>query len=254
MRTRLWCRSGLAFHRTAEQGTRSGGPKQNQNTVLQRHSSTRARRNTISLSSWCTSFQVAQACVDRYTSHEIFLDILDVVKVSQRVSDKTHSCTCHHMFERLLFPYFVFFLSLAPLLSLSHCLPVLCLAHQLPCGRNRRGMKPLHSRTMRSIALWRYTTLSQLAQDQENIRTIKNEERRNKIENILSTLRGLKNTISINTRRKKKTQKKRTCKTKMATTSTTDRILRMCSHRRRSTNNTNRNTNTRTSTNNTKTQ
>ena len=38
--------------------------------------------------------------------------------------------------------------------TLSHCLPVLCPAHQLPCRRNRRGLKPLHSRTMRSIAPW----------------------------------------------------------------------------------------------------
>ena len=74
------------------------------------------------------------------------------------MSDKNHSCTCHHMFEGWLFPYFVFFLSRA---SLSHCLLVLCPAHQLPCGRNRRGIKPLHSRTMRSIAPWRCLTLSQ---------------------------------------------------------------------------------------------
>ena len=52
-------------------------------------------------------------------------------------------------------------LPLAPLLF-SHCLPVLCPAHQLPCRRNRRGLKPLHSRTMRSIAPWRCTTLSQV--------------------------------------------------------------------------------------------
>ena len=43
---------------------------------------------------------------------------------------------------------------LSRLYVLSHCLPVLCLAHQLPCRRNRRGLKPLHSRTMRSIAPW----------------------------------------------------------------------------------------------------
>ena len=56
------------------------------------------------------------------------------------------------MFERLLFPCFVFFLSLSRLYFLSHYLPVLCPAHQLPCRRNRRGLKPLHSRTMRSVA------------------------------------------------------------------------------------------------------
>ena len=58
--------------------------------------------------------------------------------------------------------FFVFFLSLSFLYSLSHCLPVLCPAHQLPQCRHRRGIKPLHSRTMRSIASWRYTTLSQV--------------------------------------------------------------------------------------------
>ena len=66
------------------------------------------------------------------------------------------------MFERLLFPCFVLILSLSRLYFLFHCLSVLCPAHQLPCGRNRRGIKPLHSRTMRSIAPWRYTTLSQV--------------------------------------------------------------------------------------------
>ena len=60
-----------------------------------------------------------------------------------------------------MFPCFVFFLSLSRLYFLSHCLPVHCPAHQLPCGRNRRGIEPLHSRTMRSIATWRYTILSQ---------------------------------------------------------------------------------------------
>ena len=69
------------------------------------------------------------------------------------------------MFECLLFLCFVFFLSLARLYFLSHCLPALCPTHQLPCGRNRRGIKPLHSRTMRSIAPWRYTTLSHKEED-----------------------------------------------------------------------------------------
>ena len=57
--------------------------------------------------------------------------------------------------------FFVFFLSLSCLYFLSHCLLVLCSAHQLRCGRNRWGLKPLHSRTKRSIAPWRYTTLSE---------------------------------------------------------------------------------------------
>ena len=51
--------------------------------------------------------------------------------------------------------------SLPPLPFLFHSLPVLCPAHHLQC-RHRRGLKPLHSRTMRSIAPWRYTILSQV--------------------------------------------------------------------------------------------
>ena len=63
---------------------------------------------------------------------------------------------------RWLFSCFVFFfLSLAPLLSL-HCLPVLCPAHLLLQCRNRRGLNPVRIRTMRSIAPWRHTTLSQV--------------------------------------------------------------------------------------------
>ena len=49
-----------------------------------------------------------------------------------------------------------------PLLPfLFHSLPVLCPAHHLQC-RHRRGLKLLHSRTMRSIAPWRKTILSQV--------------------------------------------------------------------------------------------
>ena len=40
--------------------------------------------------------------------------------VARRVCIKTCSCTCHHMLERLLFPCFVFFLSLPCLYVLSH--------------------------------------------------------------------------------------------------------------------------------------
>ena len=67
-----------------------------------------------------------------------------------------------HVWACVVCSCFVFFLSLSRLYFLSHCLPVLCPAHQLPCRRNRRGLKPLHSRTMRSIAPWRYTILSQV--------------------------------------------------------------------------------------------
>ena len=49
-----------------------------------------------------------------------------------------------------------FSLSLTSTLSL-HSLPVLCAAQHPQC---RRGSKPLHSRTMRSIVPWRYTIRS----------------------------------------------------------------------------------------------
>ena len=55
------------------------------------------------------------------------------------LTDKNHSCTCHHMFERVLFSFLVFFHTLSCLYFLSHCLLVLCSAHQLRCCRNRRG-------------------------------------------------------------------------------------------------------------------
>ena len=65
------------------------------------------------------------------------------------------------MFERSLFVLVLCSssLSLAPLLFL-HCLPVLCPADQLPCRRNRLGLEPLHSRTMRSIAVAKYNPLT----------------------------------------------------------------------------------------------
>ena len=72
------------------------------------------------------------------------------------------SSTCHHVSERLLFPCFGLLpLSLVPPRSLS-LLPVLCPEQQLPCGRNRRALNPMRTRRMRSIAPWRYTTLSQV--------------------------------------------------------------------------------------------
>ena len=104
--------------------------------------------------------------MDRYTSHETFWTNLTLcthhcgsrcrsvclTKSLMRVSSHVRAfvvCSC-----------FVFFLSLSRLYFLSHCLLVLCPAHQLPCRGNLRGLKPLHSRTMRSVAPWRYTTLS----------------------------------------------------------------------------------------------
>ena len=53
-------------------------------------------------------------------------------------------------------------LSLSLLLAL-HCLPVLWPAQLLPQCRIRRGLNPVRTRTMRSIAPWRCTTLSQFA-------------------------------------------------------------------------------------------
>ena len=87
------------------------------------------------------------------------------LKVSQRAHSlhphAIHDVTCLNV--RCLFSFCLLpsSLSLAPPLSL-HCLPVLCPAHQLPQCRIRRGLKPLHSPTMRSIAPWRCTTLSQV--------------------------------------------------------------------------------------------
>ena len=91
--------------------------------------------------------------------------------VNQEQSDTSHcgsrcrsvcltNITHAHVITRLSVCCFLALssLSLSRLYFLSHCPPVLCPAHQLPCRRNRRGMKPLHSRTMRNIAPWRYTT------------------------------------------------------------------------------------------------
>ena len=91
---------------------------------------------------------VTDGGVDRNTSHVIFLMHLALVP-----------STCHPwclMFERLLSlrvclsPVCI---SLLPFLF--HSLLVLCPAHELPQCRHRRRIKPLHSRTMRSIAPWR---------------------------------------------------------------------------------------------------
>ena len=104
----------------------------------------------------------------RHTSHVRFSRTLSPcahttlwLKVSERARSLhlhvIHDVTC--LSVRWLFPCFVFFLSLAPLLAL-HCLPVLCLAHQLPQCRIRRGLNPVRTRALMSIAPWRCTTLS----------------------------------------------------------------------------------------------
>ena len=106
--------------------------------------------------------------VDRYTSH-VFphapctCDHTHIVAQGVSVRISLHLHANQHVSVRLLFlrvclsPVSLLFLPF-----LSHCLLVLCLAHQIPCGRNRRGIKPLHSRTMRSIAPWRYTIVPQV--------------------------------------------------------------------------------------------
>ena len=55
----------------------------------------------------------------------------------------------------------LFLVCLPLLLCLFHSLLVPCPAHHLQC-RHRRGLKPLHSRTMRSVASWRYTIFLQV--------------------------------------------------------------------------------------------
>ena len=108
--------------------------------------------------------------VDRYTSHESFSRTLSPcahttlwLKVSLVRIHSVHMPSMMSHVERALFVLVLSSssLSLSPLLSL-HCLPVLCPAHQLPQCRIRRKLKPLYSRTMRSIAPWRFTTLSQV--------------------------------------------------------------------------------------------
>ena len=73
---------------------------------------------------------------------------------------KTCSSTCRHVSERSL--------SLHPLISsslssVSTSCPISSppSAHP-PCGRNRRVQEPLRVRSMRSMALWRCKTLSQV--------------------------------------------------------------------------------------------
>ena len=70
-----------------------------------------------------------------------------------------HDVTC--LSVRCLSSFCLLSLNLSLLPFLFHCLPVLCPA-QLPQCRHRRGLNPLHSHTMRNIAPWRYTILSQV--------------------------------------------------------------------------------------------
>ena len=103
---------------------------------------------------------------DPLSSHVIFL--MRLAHVWLKVSSVRISLPPHVIHDvmclsvRLLSLRVCLFLVSPPLLPfLFHGLLVLCPAHHLQC-RHRRGWKPLHSRTMRSIAPWRYTILSQI--------------------------------------------------------------------------------------------
>ena len=105
---------------------------------------------------------------DIYTSHESFSRKISPcahITLWLKVSKRAHSLHPHAFHDvtcltvRLLFPCLVFFLSLTLLLPL-HCLPVLSPALKLPQCQIRRGLNPVRTRTMRSIAPWRCTTLS----------------------------------------------------------------------------------------------
>ena len=72
-------------------------------------------------------FSPRRILVDRYTSHETFSQHFHPCAhhivaqgVARRVCIKRCSCTCHHMFKRLLFPCFVFFFCLSCLYFFSH--------------------------------------------------------------------------------------------------------------------------------------
>ena len=76
---------------------------------------------------------------------------------------KTCSSTCHHMSERLLFPCFVFFLCLS-CLSLSLTSTCSLFRTSTPTmSRTPSILNPKRTLQMRSIAPWRYTTLSHLS-------------------------------------------------------------------------------------------
>ena len=71
-----------------------------------------------------------------------------------------HDVTCLRVRCWSSFCLLSLYLSLRPFLF--HSLPVLCAAHQLPQCRICRGLNPVRTRTLRSIAPWRCTTLSRL--------------------------------------------------------------------------------------------
>ena len=88
------------------------------------------------------NFEVFDA-KDRFTTEPNHLQYHSSSSTSWWYKVREHfMCMCH-VFERSLSVLvFVFFFSLSRFHFLSHCLFVLCLVHQLPCRRNRRGLKP----------------------------------------------------------------------------------------------------------------
>ena len=110
-------------------------------------------------------------CVDRYTSHVFFSHapctcdhthiLAQCVSGAQSLHlHAIHDVTC--LSVRLLSLRVCLFPVSLPLPPcLFHCLLVLYPAHNLQC-RHRRGLKPLHTRTMRSAAPWRFSILSQV--------------------------------------------------------------------------------------------
>ena len=112
-------------------------------------------------------------CVDGNTSHVFFLiHLAHVITLTSWL--KVSQCAFHSIHMPSMMSHVWAFivssclsLSLVSLLLqplLFHILPVLCPALHLQC-RHRRGLKPLHSRRMRSIDPWRYTILSHHHQD-----------------------------------------------------------------------------------------
>ena len=112
-------------------------------------------------------------CVDRYTSHVIFL--MRFTPHNWRAHSLHGSSDCVARTHSIFMPSMMSVWSSVRCPSLRVCpslvslcclpllfliLPVLWLALLLPCGQ-RQGKHPLRLRPMRSIAPWRYTILPQ---------------------------------------------------------------------------------------------
>ena len=107
--------------------------------------------------------------VDRYTSHGFShtpctCDHGHIVAQCVSGAQSFHPHAIHNVIflsVRLLSLRICLFLVSLPFLLFLQSLLVLCPAHHLQC-RHLRGSEPLHSGTMRSIALWRFTIFSQV--------------------------------------------------------------------------------------------